>query len=74
MNDPEKEWTPGAPPPEAGLVMVRWSNKQMWRWKEYKTGAPKHLLAKGGRWQRLNDYGWWENADPDIEPEEWRPA
>ena len=37
--------------------------RQIWRWKTYKAGAPKELLAKGRRWQKLNQFGGWENTD-----------
>ena len=73
-TDPAEDWRNGSPPPEAGMVVVRWRNQQVWRWKKYKPGAPKNLLAKGGRWQCLNDYGGWENVAPGIEPDEWSPT
>lgn len=67
----DENWTPGPPPTDVGTVVVRWRVQQVWRWKKYKPGSPKHLLAKGGRWQRLNEYGGWDNVDPDVMPEEW---
>lgn len=36
------------------------------RWKKYKPGAPKNLLAIGGRWQEMNEFGGWTNID-------WQP-
>lgn len=30
-------------------------------YKEYKKGAPTHLLEKGGRWQQAGEYGGFEN-------------
>ncbi len=41
-----------------------------YRWKAYKPGAPKELLAKKGRWQRSHGYGF-ENSRPP--PSHWSP-
>jgi hypothetical protein len=34
------------------------------RWKAYKPGAPTN---KKGRWQRMKEYGGWENCDKPAE-------
>lgn len=31
------------------------------RWVKYKPGAPANLIRKGGRWQRMDEYGGWNN-------------
>ena len=31
------------------------------KYKKYKPGSPKHLLKKGGRWQRASKYGGFDN-------------
>jgi len=41
------------------------------RWKAYKPGAPKNLIAKGGRWQEANEHGGWDNCE--FDPENYKP-
>lgn len=38
------------------------------KFTKYKDGAPKHLLEKGGRWQKAGMYGGFDNIDyvPNI--------
>ena len=38
------------------------------KYKKYKQGAPKHLIDKGGRWQKAGEYGGFDNIDyvPEI--------
>lgn len=33
------------------------------RYNKYRSGAPKHLLKLGGRWQRAGLYGGFDNID-----------
>lgn len=57
----EQPWQPISSAPRKGYINVR--SVTTYRWHPYRPGAPKNLLAKGGRWQRATKCGW-ENADP----------
>lgn len=52
--------------PKDGTIILA---TEAYRWKAYKPGSTKGQLARGGRWQRWNGFGW-ENAEP---PEYWLP-
>ena len=47
-------------PPEDGSVIIA-SYHATFRYKFYKPGAQK---KERGRWQRLDEYGGWDNCDP----------
>lgn len=63
-------------PPRDGKVYYGAPERRPYKWVRYKPGAPKHLLAKGGRWKAMNEYGGWDNAQPPAfyQPEEALPT
>ena len=41
------------------------------KWKPYKHGVSRRLAKVGGRFQKLNEYGGWDNCD--FIPEDYEP-
>jgi hypothetical protein len=41
------------------------------RWHPYKPNSQEVKRGKMGRWQKMNEFGGWENLYPDKAPDDW---
>lgn len=64
------ELPPCPPAPRDGTIFYVLHRFPM-RWTAYKPSSEQARRGVKGRWQRMNEYGGWENTD--IEPTEWEP-
>ena len=63
------KWQPIETAPKDVVIEGRVIDTRPYRWKSYSPQA-RRQMHKAGRWQRMNDYGGWENCDP---PQDWLP-
>ena len=49
--------------------VVTVTEKNLYRWNPYKPNSQQFKKGIKGRWQKLNEYGGWDNAK--VEPINW---
>lgn len=62
-------WRTDEKPQDGSEIYVRWV--ELVRFHPYKPTSQEAKRGKKGRWQRMNEYGGWENCSPP-DGLEWR--